>query len=161
MLIALLAEPSDKTLTGQWLPKPVRGEAIFGEAEIKHGGHRDGRRAELFLLLGIIGAADVPDGAFVTEGREELQHGGGSMLKVALAVSGGRGVSPIREESEFEGGEQVNGSTYAARGSQSAIDVEETYRVLHKPLFERRVDTGSFGHFHGASKLALRGRGRE
>jgi len=60
----------------------------------------------LFLLLDEVGAADEAAGAFVAEGEEQLEHGGGNILRrvlvgVVVANLGGKKVMAIRSLMSF------------------------------------------------------------
>lgn len=88
LLVLLLAQPPNKARAWQFLAQPVGSEAVLREAEIEERGHGYGGCAELFLLLYEVGATDEADGAFVAEGGEQLEHGGGDVL--GRGVSGGR-----------------------------------------------------------------------
>ena len=70
----------NETATGQGLAHAVGDQAIFGEAEVEEGGDGNGRGAQVRLLLDQVGAADEANGAFVAEGGQELEHGGGCIL---------------------------------------------------------------------------------
>ncbi len=59
LLVALLAEPLDEAVAGQRLAEPVRREAVFRKAEVEERRDGYGGRAELFLLLGEVGASDL------------------------------------------------------------------------------------------------------
>jgi hypothetical protein len=84
LLVLLLAQPPNETRARQLLAQSVCSQAVLSEAEIEERGHGYGGRAELFLLLDEVGAADEADGAFVAEGGEQLEHGGGNVLGGAL-----------------------------------------------------------------------------
>jgi len=59
LLVAVLAEPLDEAVAGQRLVEPVRREAVLREAEVEERRDGYGGRAELFLLLGEVGASDL------------------------------------------------------------------------------------------------------
>ena len=65
-------------------PHPVCRQPVLGEAEVEEGRDGDGGRAELFLLLDEVGAPDEANGAFVTQGGEELED-------FRCGILGGRG----------------------------------------------------------------------
>jgi hypothetical protein len=71
--VLVLANPFDEARAGQRLAHFVGSEAILGEAKVEQGGDGDVCGAELFLLLGEIGAADEANGNFVAEGGEDLE----------------------------------------------------------------------------------------
>ena len=97
LLILLLSKPSNKAITSQLLPQSNSSQPILCKAEIEEAGDGYRGRAELFLLLHEIGTADEADGAFVAEGREELQHFGGDGLERWLALfRGGLGRGEVR-----------------------------------------------------------------
>lgn len=72
LLILFLPQKANEALTRQLLPQSVRRQTVFCKAEIEQSGDKNRRRTQLFLLLGEVGAADEADGAFMTEGGEEL-----------------------------------------------------------------------------------------
>lgn len=81
-LVFRFAEPFDERLRGQRDPELEGCETVFGEAVIEECGYVYGGRAELFLLLYEVGAADESDCHFVAEGGEEGQHFGLDALRV-------------------------------------------------------------------------------
>lgn len=89
-----LVDPVDEGRNREEDAHPEGSKAIFGKAEVEEGGYGDGDggSAELFLLLGEVGAADVVDSAFVAEAGEEEVHFWRSSLEVGLGTSwGGEG----------------------------------------------------------------------
>lgn len=81
LLVLGLADPLDEAVGGEFLSQLVRCQSVLGEAEVEEG--RDGHTgwlADLFLLLGEVGAADVADGAFLAEGREDGEDFGRGIL---------------------------------------------------------------------------------
>ncbi len=80
LLVLLLAQPPNEARARQLPAQSVCSQAVLGEAEIEERCHGYGGCAELFLLLDEVGAADEADGAFVAEGGEKLEHGGGDVL---------------------------------------------------------------------------------
>lgn len=45
--------------------------------------------------------------------------------------------------------------THTARWSESAVHVEETYRVLDGTVLEQGVDAGGFGHIYGTRRPGI------
>lgn len=45
-------------------------------------------------------------------------------------------------------GGETKGETDAARGSESAVNVEETYCILNRTVLEEGVYAGGFGHIN-------------
>jgi hypothetical protein len=45
--------------------------------------------------------------------------------------------------------------TYATSRGESAVDVEETYGVLDRPVLKKGVDAGGLGHIHGEKRMGL------
>lgn len=83
VFVVVLADVLDEGVGGEGLAELEGGEAVFGEAKVEEGGygHAEGV-AELFLLLGEVGAADEADGDFLAElGEEEEDFGGGVLLR--------------------------------------------------------------------------------
>jgi hypothetical protein len=74
LLVILLANPLDETVRRERHTHADRRQAVLSKAEVEEGGDGDAGGAELFLLLGEVGAADEADGDFVAQGGEELQH---------------------------------------------------------------------------------------
>lgn len=62
-------------------------EPVFREAVVKERGYVDGGRAELFLLLDEVGAADESNCHFVAQGGEQGEHFGFDALWEVLCVS--------------------------------------------------------------------------
>src|SRR5450432_244525 len=94
-LILLLADPFDKRVRGERHAHLVGRQAILGKAKVEERRDGDGRRADLFLLLCEVGAADEADGYFVAQGGEEGQHGGrdGLWFLVSFMVWGFAGAA--------------------------------------------------------------------
>ena len=46
-------------------------------------------------------------------------------------------------------------ATYPSRGGESLVNIEQNNRVLDGTVLQRRVNTGSFGHFEGFVQLSL------
>lgn len=80
LLVFVFSEPANEGGRGEGLAETDCGETVFGEAEIEEGCYVYGAGAELFLLFGEIGAADVADGDFLAKRREEGEHCGGDCL---------------------------------------------------------------------------------
>lgn len=108
----------------QWHAELVGREPVFREAEVEERGYGDGGSAELFLLLGEVGATDEADSYFLAERGEERKHFGGGGL-VALLVG----------DCRFGGGE----GSYSAGWGECAINVKEADCVLDGAFLERRV----------------------
>jgi hypothetical protein len=81
LFVVVLADPLDERVRGERHAHADGRQAVLGEAEVEEVGHGDAGGAELFLLLGEVGAADEADGDFVAEGGEELEHLGGDGLE--------------------------------------------------------------------------------
>ena len=79
-LVLILPQPLDEAARGQRLAQPNRRQPILRETEVEKRCDFDGRGAELLLLFDVIGAANVADGALVTESGEQSEHFGGCML---------------------------------------------------------------------------------
>jgi hypothetical protein len=74
LLVVVLPNPLDEAVRRERHTHTDRREPVLREAEVEEGGDGDAGGAELFLLLGEVGAADEADGDFVAQGGEELQH---------------------------------------------------------------------------------------
>lgn len=74
LLIPLLADPGDEAVRRERRPGFVRREPVLREAVVEERRDRDGRRAELFLLLYQVGAADEAGGAEGAELGEQGEH---------------------------------------------------------------------------------------
>lgn len=86
LLVGFLADPADEAVGLERLAELVRRQAVLGEAKVEE--RNDGRArglAQLLLLLGEVGAADVADGAFLAERGEEGEHLGGRGLRLLAA----------------------------------------------------------------------------
>lgn len=59
LLVAVLAEPLDEAVAGERHAEPVGRQPVLREAEVEERRDGDGGRAELLLLLGEVGAADL------------------------------------------------------------------------------------------------------
>lgn len=59
LLILILTEPLDETITGKGFSEAVCGQAVFGKGEIEEGGNWRRGCAELFLLFSKVGATDL------------------------------------------------------------------------------------------------------
>lgn len=46
-------------------------------------------------------------------------------------------------------------ATYPSCGGESLVNIEQNNRVLDGTVLQRRVNTGSFGHFEGFIQLSL------
>lgn len=86
LLVLLLPQPANEARTRHLLPQPICRQAVFCKAEVKEASDGYGGRAELLLLLNEIGAPNKADGAFVTEGRENLEHFGCNTLGRMLVL---------------------------------------------------------------------------
>lgn len=71
LLVAGLAQPADEVGRRQRLPGLEGREAVLGEAEVEERRHGDGGAAELLLLLGQVGAADVAHCDLLAQAGEE------------------------------------------------------------------------------------------
>jgi hypothetical protein len=80
LLVLFLPQPTNEACARHLLPEPVCCQAILGKAEVEQASDRYRGRAKLFLLLDEVGAADEANGAFVTEGGQELKHFGSDSL---------------------------------------------------------------------------------
>jgi hypothetical protein len=80
LLVLLLADPLDEAGRGQRLTRLERRKAVLGEAEVEEALYRHAVGAQLFLLLGQVGTADVAYRALLAEAGEEVQHLGGHIL---------------------------------------------------------------------------------
>lgn len=74
LLVVVLADPLDEAVRRERHAHADGGQPVLREAEVEEGGDGDAGGAELFLLLGEVGAADEADGDFMAEGGEELEH---------------------------------------------------------------------------------------
>jgi hypothetical protein len=145
LLVVVLADPLDERVRRERHAHADRGQAVLGEAEVEEVGDGDARGAELFLLLGEVGAADEADGDFVAEGGEELEHLGGDRLKGEEESHVSR-----RKVETWVGG---LGCAHSSCGCEGSVDIEEADRVLDRALGERRDDAGGSsggGHYGGA-----------
>lgn len=133
LLVRLLSDPIDKGLSGEGCAHTVGRESVFWEAVIEEGGYVDGGGAELFLLLCEVGAADVADGDFVAELREEGEHFGGGGLGGGLRCQW------------RSGGWLGQWQTYESSRGKSVVDIEEDYRVLDGTRLQRRDDSCCLG----------------
>jgi hypothetical protein len=132
LLVLVLADPLDEGVGLEGLAELVGSEAVLGEAKVEEGG--DGLAsglAQLLLLLGKVGAADVADGALGAEVLEDLENlGGGVLLRLLATKEGGGGTSRM----------------YQAGGGEGAVDVEEADGVLERTLREGSVGRRRVGH---------------
>ena len=80
LLVLLLADPANEGGLWERDAHAEGGQTVFGEAEVEEGGYGYVGCAELFLLFGEVGTADVPNGDVVAEFGEELEHFGGGGL---------------------------------------------------------------------------------
>jgi hypothetical protein len=140
LLVLVFADPLDEAVGGEGLAELISGQAVLGEAEVEEGG--DGRPrglAELLLLLGEVGAADVADGALLAEGLEEGEDLGGGAL---VSKEGGvrtRAWSGVGGRAKGNGVMRSLGVPYQTSGSECAIDVEEADGVLERTLVQGAV----------------------
>ena len=74
LLVVVLANPLDEAVRRERHTHANSCKSVLREAEVEEGGDGDAGGAELFLLLGEVGAADKADRDFVTEGGQELEH---------------------------------------------------------------------------------------
>ena len=133
LLIFRLTQPADEALTRELLPQPVRCKTVLCEAKVKQSSDEYRGRAELFLLFSQIGATDETNSAFMAESGEELKHLRSNGLlgtSVTLPIASKEGISDT------------------ASRSKRLIDIEETYRVLHRASFQGWVDACSFRVCH-------------
>ena len=81
LLVLLLSDPLDEAAGRQRLAVLEGSQAVLGKAEVEERQDVDGRRAQLLLLLGEVGAADEADGDLLAETSEEVQHLRGGTLR--------------------------------------------------------------------------------
>lgn len=82
LFVFRLAQPSDERVCCEWSTEFVGRESVFREAVVEERGYGlVGWDAELFLLLGEVGAADEADGYFLPERGEESEHFWGCFLE--------------------------------------------------------------------------------
>lgn len=93
-LVLLLAQPPNEACRRESFAHFVRCEPVLSEAKVEERGDWNIGLAELFLLLGKIGAADEADGNLLAELVQEGEHLGGCMLEERRADQHGisRGV---------------------------------------------------------------------
>lgn len=81
LLVLVLANPLDEAVGLQRLAELESGQSVLGEAEVEEGGDIDaGGLAELFLLLGEVGAANVAGRTLGAESLQEFENLGGGRL---------------------------------------------------------------------------------
>ncbi len=74
LLVLLLSDPLDEAAGRQRLAVLEGSQAVLGKAVVEECQDVDGRRAQLLLLLGEVGAADEANGDLLAETSEEVQH---------------------------------------------------------------------------------------
>lgn len=136
LLVLVLADPLDKGVGLEGLAELVGSEAVLGEAKVEEGG--DGLAsglAQLLLLLGKVGAADVADGALGAKFLEDLEDlwRGVLFLRLLATKEGGGGM----------------GRVYQAGGGEGAVDIEEADGVLERTLREGSVGRRRVCHCEG------------
>lgn len=131
-LVLVLADPLDEGVGLEGLAELVGSEAVLGEAKVEEGGDGlAGGLAQLLLLLGKVGAADVADGALGAKVLEDLEDLGGGVLCDC--------------QRRRRAAERTM-RTYQAGGGEGAVDVEEADGVLERTFREGSVGRRRVGH---------------